>query len=135
MNNEIDNGIKLSTFLQQQGCSLQCVYAHIDGEVVLELNLKWNTNLKAFDALAILSVQGDILVFWQGTRQNLFNCRIRFTIMENATRPVQKFGDVYELGEKLGEGGFGCVYAATEKETGRKVAVKRVLKSDSLICP
>jgi serine/threonine protein kinase len=30
----------------------------------------------------------------------------------------------YEMGKKLGEGGFGQVYLATDKSSGKKVAIK-----------
>ena len=35
-----------------------------------------------------------------------------------------KFDDRYAIGEVLGKGAFGCVYAATDRHTGEDVAVK-----------
>jgi serine/threonine protein kinase len=40
-----------------------------------------------------------------------------------------KFSDLYELGEPLGEGGFGIVKLGYQKLTGKKFAVKVVLKN------
>ena len=38
--------------------------------------------------------------------------------------------DQYSLGDKLGQGSFGCVYTVIEKKTGRVFAMKRVLRRD-----
>ena len=37
----------------------------------------------------------------------------------------QRMSSGYELGARVGEGAFGCVYAATRLADRRKVAVKR----------
>lgn len=50
-------------------------------------------------------------------------------IFMNGTRNI--ITDSYEIKEKLGEGGFGCVYAAYHKNLRKKVVIK-VLKSNLL---
>lgn len=46
------------------------------------------------------------------------------------TTPEQDFSLRYFVGELLGKGGFGCVYAGRRREDGKKVAIKYVEKSD-----
>ena len=41
----------------------------------------------------------------------------------------EAIGAEYELGDVIGEGGFGRVYAATDVRLGRKVAIK-VIRPD-----
>jgi len=53
----------------------------------------------------------------------------------NFVRPhsgVACIGDVYELGKKLGSGAFGAVYEATHKETEEHVAIKSVVKGETM---
>jgi 5'-AMP-activated protein kinase catalytic alpha subunit len=41
----------------------------------------------------------------------------------------------YEMGKKLGEGGFGQVYLATDKSSGKKVAIKLLSVLDHPLSP
>ena len=50
----------------------------------------------------------------------------RSTIMAASGREVNDF---YDLGEELGRGAFAVVYSATEKSSGKKYAVKKILKN------
>ena len=46
-------------------------------------------------------------------------------------KPVKttlKLSDLYTLGHQIGKGGYATVYQAVQKETGRKVAVKKMAK-------
>jgi len=42
--------------------------------------------------------------------------------------PIEDITKVYDIGEVLGEGGFGQVYRATRRSNGRVVALKRIPK-------
>ena len=45
------------------------------------------------------------------------------------TRLIDAIGDAYELGDAVGQGGFGRVYAARDRRLGRQVAIK-VIRPD-----
>ena len=43
-------------------------------------------------------------------------------------KEVNNIRDIYKMGKELGAGSFGAVSLATQKATGRKVAIKVVSK-------
>jgi serine/threonine-protein kinase len=43
---------------------------------------------------------------------------------ESASGPAADLGDRYEVGEKLGEGGFGAVFRGRDRQSGHPVAIK-----------
>ena len=51
-----------------------------------------------------------------------------FTAKDFVKQRTEALSDVYELGEKLGSGGYGAVYACTHKETNMERAVKIIAK-------
>src|SRR5262249_17948115 len=48
------------------------------------------------------------------------------TMLTEATQPLNLIGNRYQLLDKIGEGGMGAVYRATDRLDGSTVALKRV---------
>ena len=74
-------------------------------------NLKSTGNSKLDDLIRrLLIIDPKKRLTWEGYFHHLF--------ITNSIR------DIYEIGKKLGEGGFGIIYEATNKETGELRALK-----------
>lgn len=51
-----------------------------------------------------------------------------FAIKQSLLHHNQQIADLYDFGEKIGEGSFGKVYKATHKQTGLERAIKIIKK-------
>jgi serine/threonine protein kinase len=80
------------------------------------------------DTLDILR-SGDHLFYSFSTKKDITN----FQIDEGFDYQVCM--ENYEMGKKLGEGGFGQVYLATDKSSGKKVAIKLLSVLDHPLSP
>jgi len=72
------------------------------------------------------SIQKKTRIYYVDTEENL---KKWVSAIKKATG-YSDLNDIYEVGDKLGNGKFGLVRLGTHKESGRKVAIKIMKKKD-----